>query len=381
MRKIGDEMQFNIKRSLLLEGIQKTLGIVERKTTTPILNNILVKTEGDRIKIAATDREIGLVSYYDAEIISDGIITLSARKTFEMIREIQGDIISFKKGENNWVNITCEKIAYNIPGISGDDFPEADVLGDEEITFFKVKSNMIGEMIDKTFFAMSKEEMRSHLNGAFLETEKKDKGYWMRMVTTDGHRLSLVIFYEEDGEFIDISGGIIIPRKGISEVKKLVDNGSEYIEVGVKKGKCVFKKDDTILRISLVDSEYPEYKKVMPTDKGITVQLDREQFLHSLKRMSVISSEKYSGVKIKIMENKMILNSTNPDVGEANEEIEISYKGEEIEIVYNVSYLIDAVQVISGDSILFDIRPGLRPGVISEVGNDRYICVVMPLKM
>jgi len=131
VRKIGDEMQFNIKRSLLLEGIQKTLGIVERKTTTPILNNILVKTEGDRIKIAATDREIGLVSYYDAEIISDGIITLSARKTFEMIREIQGDIISFKKGENNWVNITCEKIAYNIPGISGDDFPEADVLGEK----------------------------------------------------------------------------------------------------------------------------------------------------------------------------------------------------------------------------------------------------------
>jgi DNA polymerase-3 subunit beta len=201
------------------------------------------------------------------------------------------------------------------------------------------------------------------------------------MVATDGHRLSLVDFHEEDGEFVDMSGGIIIPRKGISEVKKLVDNGSEHIEVGVKKGKCVFKKDDTILRISLVDSEYPEYKKVMPTDKGIPVQLDREQFLHSLKRMSVISSEKYNGVKIKIMDDTMLFNSTNPDVGEANEEIDISYKGETVEIVYNVSYLIDAVQVISGDSILFDIRPGLRPGVISEVGNDRYICIVMPLKM
>jgi len=130
-----------------------------------------------------------------------------------------------------------------------------------------------------------------------------------------------------------------------------------------------------------VDSEYPEYKKVMPTDKGMSVQLDREQFSHSLKRMSVISSEKYSGVKIKIMENKMILNSTNPDVGEANEEIDILYKGEDTETVYNVNYLIDAVQVISGDSILFDMRSGLRPGVISEVGNDRYLCVVMPLKM
>lgn len=374
-------MQFNIKRLSFLEGIQKTLGIVERKTTTPILNNILIKTEKDRIKIAATDREIGLVSYYDAEIVSDGVITLSARKTFEMIREIQGDVISFKKGENNWVNITSGKVIYNIPGISADDFPEVEVLGDEGMTFFKVKSDMIGEMIEKTFFAMSKEEMRSHLNGAFLETENKDKGYWMRMVTTDGHRLSLVNFHEEDGEFIDISGGIIIPRKGISEIKKLVDDGSEYIDVGIKKGKCVLKKDDTILRISLVDSEYPEYKKVMPTDKGILIQLDREQFLHSLKRMSVMSNEKYSGVKVRIMENKMILNSTNPDIGEANEEIDISYKGEEIEVVYNVGYLIDAVQVISGDSILFNMRSGLRPGVISEAGNDDYICIIMPLKM
>ncbi len=374
-------MQFNIKRLLFLEGIQKTLGIVERKTTTPILNNVLIKTEEGKIKVAATDREIGLVSYYDAEIISDGVITLSARKTFEMIREIQGDIISFKKGENNWVNITCGKVIYNIPGISADDFPEVEVLGDEGMTFFKVKSDMIGEMIDKTFFAMSKEEMRSHLNGAFLETEKKVKGYLMRMVTTDGHRLSLVTFNEEDGDFIDISGGIILPRKGISEVKKLVDNGSEYIEVGVKKGKCVLKKDDTVLRISLVDSEYPEYKKVMPTDKGNSVQLDKEQFLHSLRRMSVMSSEKYSGVKIRVIENKMILNSTNPDIGEANEEIDISYKGEEIEVVYNVGYLIDAVQVIGGDRILFDMRPGLRPGVISEAGNEGYLCIIMPLKM
>ena len=372
-------MQFNIKRDIFLEGIQKTLGIVERKTTTPILNNILIKTEGEKIKIAATDREIGLVSYYNAEIISEGIITLSARKAFEMIREIQGDIVSFKKEENDWVNITCGKIVYNIPGISADDFPE--VLGDEGITFFKAKGSILNEMIDKTFFAMSKEEMRSNLNGAFLETEKKDKKYGMRMVATDGHRLSFVSFDEEREDFIDISGGIIIPRKGISEVRKLLDNGSEYIEIGVKKGICVFKKDDTILRISLVDSEYPEYKKVIPNDEGISVQLDREQFLHSLRRMSVISSEKYGGVKINIVENRMILNSTNPDVGEANEEIDISYRGEEIDIVYNVSYLIDAIQVITGDNIIFNIRSGLRPGVISEAGNDSYICVVMPLKV
>lgn len=373
------KMEFNIKRNTFLEGIQKTLSIVERKTTIPILNNILIRTVDNKIMIIATDREIGLISDYEAEILSEGEITLSARKIFEMIREIQGEIINFQKEENNWINIMCGKVIYKIPGISTDDFPE--VLDDEGVEFFKIKGGIIEEMIDKTFFAMSKEEMRSNLNGVFFKTEKVDSRCLTRMVSTDGHKLALVNFDTGEKDFLDISEGIIIPRKGVSEIKKIVEDEKDDIEIGVKKGICIFRKGNMVLKVSLIDSEYPDYKRVVPTDKGISVQLDRDQFLHSLRRMSVMSSEGYSGVKIKIVEDRMILNSTNPDVGEANEEIEILYKGEEFEISYNVNYLIDAIQVINGKEILFEMRTGLRPGIISEVGEDKYICIIMPLKM
>lgn len=378
-------MQFRIKREVFLEGVQKTLGIVERNTITPILNNILIRTGKDRVTIIATDREIGLTSHYDAEIISDGEITLSARNLFEMIREIDGKEINFKKNENNQVNLICRKIVCNIPGIPVDEFPV--FPDDDDVIFTKVKNIHIKEMIDKTFFAMSKDEMRANLNGVFLQSEKNDEpsitteGHIMRMVATDGNRLSLVTLKGDGSEFLNVDDGIILPKKGVGEIRKLVDNGSDYLEIGVKGGICVLKKDNTVLRVSLIDSKYPDYKKVVPGDSGILITLDSDQFLHSLRLMSVVSSEKNWGVKIKIMEGSMALNLTNADIGEANEEIDISYKGKEIEAAYNVNYLIDAIQVIKGKDVSFEMREGLRPCVISEAGNDSYISVIMPLKI
>ena len=379
-------MQFKIKRDVFLESIQKTLGIVERNAVTPILNNILIRTGKDRITIIATDREIGVTSHYDAEIISDGEITLSARKLFEMIREIDGKEISFKKNENNQVNLICRKIVCNIPGIPVDDFPV--FPDDDDLIFRKVRNVHIKEMIDKTFFAMSKDDMRSNLNGVFLQSEKNDlqpvtpaEGHIMRMVATDANRLSLVTLKGDGSEFPNVDDGIILPRKGVGEIRKLVDDGSDYTEIGVKGGICVLRKDNTVLRVSLIDSIYPDYKKVVPADSGIQVTLGKDQILHSLRLMSVVSSEKNWGVKIKIMEGSMALNLTNADIGEANEEIDISYSGEEIEAAYNVNYLIDAIQVIKGKNVSFEMREGLRPCVISEVGNDSYISVIMPLKI
>jgi DNA polymerase-3 subunit beta len=234
---------------------------------------------------------------------------------------------------------------------------------------------------------MSKDEMRSNLNGVFLHSEKNDEQsitaeeHIMRMVATDGNRLSLMTLKGDGSDFLNVDDGIILPRKGVGEIRKLVESGSDYVEIGVKGGICVLRKDSTVLRVSLIDSKYPDYKKVVPVDSGILITLDRDQFLHSLRLMSVVSSEKNWGVRIKIMEGSMALNLTNADIGEANEEIDISYKGEEIEAAYNVNYLIDAIQVIKGKDVSFEMRAGLRPCVISEAGNDSYISVIMPLKI
>lgn len=368
-------MDFLIERNKFLDGIQKTLGVVEKKTTLPILNNILITTKSEQIRIVATDREIGLISYYEAKITTPGKITVPARKLFEMLREIQGDEISFKVMENNWVNVTCGKVIYKIPGISADDFPE--VLDVENVESLRMKCDLLKNIIEKTSFAMSNDEMRPNLNGIFFKVINGK----VTVVATDGHRLALV-----DMPFNDVVDdhnikGIIIPRKGVSEIRKLVEDGGDYVDVRVLDGVCVFRKKDTMLRVSLIDSEYPDYTRVIPHEGGVKILLDKNQILHSLRRMSVMSTERFSGVKIDVYDQRMVLTSTNPDVGEAKDEIDVSYNGDLLEVGYNVKYLIDAMDPINDDIISFEMRSDNGPGVIRSSNNRDYMCIVMPINL
>lgn len=373
-------MEFNISRETFLDGIQKTLSIVERRTTIPILNNILFRTTGKNdLGIIATNREIGLVAHYEAEVMNPGEITLSARKLYEMIREIQGDSIHVQMNDMNWVSVRCGKVSYRIPGISADDYPKVESDGEQK--FFVINSGILTEMIDKTFFAMSQEEMRINLNGVLMEVEQGESGNRVRMVATDGHRLSMVEMDLGAQKFLDLEKGIIIPRRGVSEIKKLIEQGDEDVEIGVEKGTIIIKKKNTLLKISLIDADYPDYRRVITMDKGNRVELDRVQFLHALRRMGVMATDKYNGVKIGISGERMQLNSTNPDVGEANDEVDITLQDKEMESVYNVRYLMDAVEVIDEDKMVFEMREGLRPGTIRPAVKENYICIIMPLKV
>lgn len=374
-------MEFNINKNIFLKGIQKTLGIVEKKTTMPILSNLLIRTQGNRIKIIAADREIGLVADYEAEIVREGDITLSARKLHEMVREIQGDMIHVSKNEKDVVILTCKKEVYRIPGIPADDYPM--VEDREGPPMYKIKGAVLGEMIRKTAFAISTDEMRKNLTGVFFETDRIDEALYIRMVATDGHRLSVmkVDIGEEEKDFLSMDKGVIIPRKGLSEIRRLVEDESGDVFMGINKGTCTLKTDHTLLKVSLIDGEYPDYRRVIPSERGIVVGVGKNTFLHALKRMSVISSERYSGVIITLSNDRMVLNSTNPDVGEANDEIEVSYQGEERSVGYNVTYLIDAIDVIDEEWVDFEIGMAMKPAVIRAVGNENYFCIVMPLKL
>ncbi len=366
-------MDFLIERNKFLDGIQKTLGVVEKKTTLPILNNILITTESEQIRIVATDREIGLISYYDAKITTPGKITVPARKLFEMLREIQGDTISFKVMENNWVNVTCGKVIYKIPGISADDFPEVSDV--ENVESLRMKCDLLKNIIEKTFFAISNDEMRPNLNGIFFKVIDGK----VTVVATDGHRLALVDMPLNDVDDNNIKG-IIIPRKGVSEIRKLVEDG-DYVDVRVLDGVCVFKNKDSMLRVSLIDSEYPDYTRVIPQEGGVEIQLDKNQILHSLRRMSVMSTERFSGVKIDVHDQRMVLTSTNPDIGEAKDEIDVSYNGDLLEVGYNVKYLIDAMEPINDTTVSFEMRSDNGPGVIRSANNSDYMCIVMPINL
>jgi DNA polymerase III subunit beta len=373
-------MKFTVQRNTFLEGIQKTLSIVEKKTTMPILNNILLRTGENKITIVATDREIGLVADYSAEILKEGQVTVSARKLYEMIREIQGDSIQFEANESHRVTVTCQKIVYKIPGLSADDFPS--VIDDRtDVNFYSMQGQLIEGLIRKTSFAMSGDEMRKNLNGVLLESLDDGGKKILRMIATDGHRLAIANADMGEESLFKLDKGIIIPRKGLNEIKRLIEDAPEEVFVGIRQGMCIIKTDSTMLRVSLVDAEYPDYRRVIPAEKGIVVQFEKDAILHALRRMSVISSERYSGVIIALSEGKMVLESTNPDVGEAKEEIEIAYREKDISIGYNVKYLIDAMEVIDDETVVLEMGAGMKPGIIKPAHNDEYVCIIMPLKV
>ena len=372
-------MEFTIKRNTLLNGIQKTLGIVERKTTIPILNNILIRTEDSRIKIVATDKEMGLISRYDADILQPGEITLSAKKLHEMVRELQGEDIHLLKSDNHQVTMTAQKVLYKIHGLPADDYPN--VLETDDIKYFTISGHVLYSLIRETLFAVSTDEMRPNLNGVFFEVEDSVNGPRLKMSATDGHRLAMA--YSQPGEHggLMLEKGVIIPRRGLMEIRKLAEDEEGDILIGVDHGMFFVKTKDTTLKISLIDGEYPDYRRVIPLDKGALLRFDKNSFLHALKRMNVMSSERYNGVILILATNRLIMNSTNPDVGEANDEIEVSYEGEELRVGYNVNYLIDAIEVVDDADVLFELRAGMKPGMVRAVGDDHYACVVMPLKV
>ena len=372
-------MEIKIDREILLDGVQKTLGIVEKRTTMPILNNVLLKAENGRITIGATNREISLISDYQAEVVRTGEITLSARKLFEIIREIQGEVLHIVLNDSNWINVECDKTHFRIPGISAEDYPN--IFEHEEVIFFKIKGEILLDMINKTFFAMSTEENRVNLNGTLFETEKNEGHLLVKMVATDGHRLALASVDTVLEDFLPLEKGVIIPRKGIVEIRKILESDEGDVEIAIKKGFCIIRKGNVVLKVSLIDAEYPDYRRVISLENGVSIELDREQFLRSLRRMGVMSSDKYSGVRIRIMESKIMLNSNNPDVGEASDEIDIPGGNREFEVGYNVRYLIDAVEAIGEKTVVMELRDGLKPGTVRPGKGTGYLCVVMPLKM
>jgi DNA polymerase III subunit beta len=372
------KMDFTIKRDVFLEGVQKTLGIVDKKTTLPILNNILLEAEENRVRIVATDREISLIARYDAYVATTGKITLSAKKLYEMIREIQGEEVHFETDEKNIVTLTCQKAIYRIMGISADEYPS--VVAEENVPLFPISGSMIKDMVRKVFFAMSTDELRRNLNGIFLQTEKRPEGYTIRMVATDGHRLAAAYKNLDTTEFLDIPVGVILPRKGVGEIRKVVEDDPEHVSIGLMGQMFIVQTGNVLLKVSLINAEYPDYKRVIPTEKGTMMFLPKDGFLHALRRMwVVVSAEEFRTVLLTIADNRMVLQSQNADVGEAKEDIDVSYEGDKIEVGYNADYLIDAIEVIEEETIAFELGAGRKPGIIRSASHEEYLCVVMPL--
>jgi DNA polymerase-3 subunit beta len=372
-------MEFKIDKDTFLRALQKIQGIVEKRNTMPILSNVLIEATSTGIFLTATDLEVGMKSSYITGVEKEGKITVSAKKVYEIIKELSDKEIIFSTKENDWVEIKSGKAVFNIVGLSPDEFPYFPKINEDR--FFKMSTSLIREMIDKTSFAICHDETKYNLNGVFIKVHVEDDRQTLRMLATDGHRLSIAE-KELSGKIVDdLLKGVIFPKKGVFELKKMTEEEDGDISISFLDNSTIFKKGNTYVVMRLVDGEFPDYTKVIPANNDKFVRIKREEFLHSLRRMSILSSEKFKGIKFDITPENMIISARNPELGEAREEMDIDYAGDPLTVRFNARYLIDVLSVLEDDFVELVLRDELSPAIMKPAQSDDFRSVIMPMRL
>lgn len=372
-------MKFQIEKNAFVRTLQRVQGVVERRNTMPILANILLKAQPGKIEVIATDMEISIKDLCDAVVTKEGSITINARKLFEIIKEAPEDKIDISAEENGKITIKSGKAKFNIMSLPVEEFPSFPSYDEGKLA--RVTPEIVKEMIEKTAFASSTDETRYNINGVYVEKE----GANIRMVATDGHRLALI---ERKSEWPDLDKGVILPRKGVFELKRFLDTHEDgSLSLAFTPNSMVVKQDSTILIMRLIDGEFPDYKQVIPKGNERKVRVERLGFLSSLKRVSLLSLEKGKGVKFGLSKGKLELSSNNPDMGEAREELNVDYKNDGLEIGFNAAYMMDVLGVIDRDEVILELRDRESPAVLKSAAPaqgghaDDYIYVIMPMRI
>jgi len=369
-------MEIKVAVQELAKALQRVQGIVEKKTTMPILANVLLDAnENGSLSVSATNLEIGLSGTYAAEVGKGGSITLAGRALYEIVRSLPEDTVTLKRASNNWVEITCGKVNYRVVGMAADGYPSLPKF--EDVEFFSLERAAFKEMIDKTLYSVCTDETRYNLTGVYCEPIAEGAG--LRMVSTDGHRLSII--ERPMTEPPPLEGGVIIPRKGVVELRRLLEDGDGPARLGFVDNSAVFERDGLTLTMQLVEGQFPDYNQVIPGGHNKTLRVSRAAFQAALKRTSLLSPDKAQGVRVEASDGVLALSANNPDVGEAREELEAVYDGEAIKVGFNFRYLSDVLNSITEDQVEFQLTDPLSPGVMIGVGSENYRAIIMPMRL
>src|SRR5947207_10767879 len=368
-------MEIKAKRGDLLATLYWTQSIVERRNTMPILANVLIECQRGEIRLTATDLEVGVRGHVDGEVAKEGTVTVNAKKLYEIIREVPNEQGHLKRLENDWVEIRSGKSVFKIVGMDAKEFPQFPKFDGKSLS--TTPASTIHEMIERTIFSVSTDETRYSLNGVFIE---EGEGGKVRMVATDGHRLA---FEEKVVGSLGLTKGVILPRKGLSELKKLLEAGDEgVVSLGFKENMELVTKEKVELFMRLIDGDFPDYTKVIPKGNPNIAKLEHDELLQALRRVSILSSERYKGIRMEFSDGKVSISANNPDLGEAVEEIEAEYNGKPLSIGFNARYLLDVLGVLTGDGeINIELKDELSPSIIRKSGVDSYLYVLMPMRL
>jgi DNA polymerase III subunit beta len=380
-------MELVIEREVLQDCLSLVQGIVERRNTVPILGHVLLEPNGANLRLAATDLEVGIRTEVPARVDKKGSVTLNARKLFEIVREAEGGEVSFKSLDNDWVELKCGRAKFKMMGLDPRSFPampsQASAKGQGDAARQPVKGDLtvgtrvLASMIDKTIFAVSPDEARYNLGGVLVESAS---GGVARMVATDGHRLSMI---EREAKDFAMQGNAIIPRKGLAELRKLLDQeGEGEVRLMLDGQLAWLKRGATEVSMRLVEGEFPDYRGVIPKQSKHSIPVGRDALFNAIKRAAIFSNERYHGVKLAMAPGSLTVSSTSPEMGEASETIDVDFKGEEFSIGFNAGYLIQALGVLPSETeVNLGLSDEVSPGVLTSPADSQFTYVVMPMRL
>jgi len=372
-------MKFKIKKKDILDVLSKVQGLTGKKSNLGITANILISTTDSGINIVVTDLETGFEGKYPAKIESHGTIVINSRKFYEIVKEFPSEEIQVEEVENYWIKIGNEQVEYNIVGMNSEDFPEIPYI--DNVEFFSIDSGVFKNMLEKMIIITgASDEKRAHITGMYFEIIHIDDKNIVRLVSTDGNRLSKIDYVYEKDYKLPQEKGIIIPKKGIYEVVKFLEPVG-MVQLGIKNNNFIIKKDTEKIIIRLLEGDFPEYGDIIKKGASHAIHINRNIFLMMLKRMTILSSDDYKGVVFNFTEGKLLIKTTNPDIGESKEEINIDFKGDPIEVAFNPRYFIDTLSVMDSKKVIINIIDEEKPCLFEEENNDTYISVNMPMRI
>ncbi|HIM41599.1 MAG TPA: DNA polymerase III subunit beta [Rhodospirillales bacterium] len=371
-------MKLTIERAVLLKALSHVQSVVERRNTIPILSNLKLEAGDGKLSLNATDMDLDIIDQVDAEISTPGATTAPAHTLYEIVRKLpEGSQVELDADGEGQLQLTSGRSRFSLACLPTDDFPV--LSGGDMGHEFSLPMAEIRALIDKTRFAISTEETRYYLNGIYLHAAERDGVAVLRAVATDGHRLASVECPLPDGA----AGmpGVIVPRKTVTELRKLIDETTDDIAVGLSETKIRFSFDNAVLTSKLIDGTFPDYQRVIPEGNDKKMEINAKVFADAVDRVSAISSEKSRAVKLNLTNDNLTLSASSPDDGNATEEVEASYQGEELEIGFNAAYLLDITRQIEGSNARLLLADAASPTILSEVDDASTLYVLMPMRV
>ncbi|MFT5503274.1 MAG: DNA polymerase-3 subunit beta [Gammaproteobacteria bacterium] len=366
-------MKLTIKRETLLNPLQQVIGAVERRQTLPILGNVLLSSNEKGLTLTATDLEIEMISRLDSPVGDFFQTTIPARKLLDICKALPESANIKFVVEDNRITLTSARSRFSLSTLPATDFPSLDEINEQQQ--FVISQGDLKSLFDKTSFAMAQQDVRYYLNGILMELSNNQ----IKLVATDGHRLALSQI-KSDLELDEVKQ-IIIPRKAVLELGRLLDTVEESARVILSQNHIRVELGNFVFTSKLIDGKFPDYKRVIPVDGNKTLEVDRTLLRNSMNRIAILSNEKYRGIRLTLNKDNLSIQANNPDQEEAEEELAVVYDEGDMEIGFNVTYIIDILGVLSSEKVQIKLKDANSSCIISDSNDESSLYVVMPMRL